>query len=250
MAGTRIDPDWLEDFDNKDSVKCPVCYMVTQVPTTGCNEGHSLCRECYVVELSQRQQCPTCRQPTDTSKLHRNRLAEDLIAKMRMRCKHCQQGEGGWDSEMAPLGQQWCTWRGQVSEFAAHLAVCGREEVQCPCPGCEERMARADVGKHMMVMGAEHLQTVWHRVEEQGRTIAEQSTAIAVLQRNARALTHVFTWSTNSQGGDATSATHTFTDGVRGRCFSRTWSHADDHGKRLIIGCKLEEGPTCTMHFK
>lgn len=150
-------------------------------------------------------------------------------------------------------------WRGQVREFAAHIAVCGREEVQCPCPGCEERMARAELGQYMTASGVEHLQTVWNRVEEQGRTIAEQNTAISVLQRQAHALQrqasalkHTFTWSTDPDFDDVTTSTsHTFTEGVRGHCFAEPLDEKYDDYTRVFIGFRLDtDSPTCTMHCK
>ena len=45
--------------------------------------------------------------------------------------------------------QQSCNWRGKVCEFAAHLAVCGCEKVECLCPGCEQRIAWSEVERHM-----------------------------------------------------------------------------------------------------
>ena len=66
MVGMRIEPAWLEE--GKDTATCPLCFLVLDQPTSGCPEGHALCNECYVEELTHRERCPTCRHPTNKSK--------------------------------------------------------------------------------------------------------------------------------------------------------------------------------------
>jgi uncharacterized coiled-coil protein SlyX len=316
-AGMKIDPDWLEEERDKEMAKCPVCYMLLDQPTTGCPEGHALCRQCFVMELSLRHKCPLCQHPTDQSRLQRCRPLEGLIAQMRMRCKHGKEADegvgeggaaprakramlgppqststddlreelgrqgldtGGNQGELAVRleehrrgaagGKQGCSWRGKVCEFAAHLAVCGREEVECPCPGCEERVARAEVEEHIAASGAVHLQRAWKRAAEQeekvaelqtkvvgqGETIARQNGDIARqnsvnagLQKRVQALTRVFTWSTDSAWSEQESLPYTFTDGVRGYCYNSESAAANF---KHWMGFVLLEGPACTMHFK
>ena len=300
MAAMKIDPDWLED--GKDKATCPVCLMVMQVPTSACAEGHALCRNCYDTELSVRKRCPICMAPTNLSRLQRCRGLEDFIGDLRMRCKHGKEQEdeegGAGGAEKAGLAagldehrrghagggsRGWCNWRGKVHEFAAHLAVCGRKEVECPCPGCEERMARVDVEEHVKASGAVHLRSAcsWaaemeetvvgldDKLAEQGRKIAAlearvigqemtiacqnrvidtlQNKVIASLQRKVHALTRVFTWSTDSTLSSQRSLSYTFTDGVSG--FGHN-GKADNNFTHWM-GFELEDGPRgCTMHFK
>jgi uncharacterized coiled-coil protein SlyX len=158
--------------------------------------------------------------------------------------------------------------RGSMAE---HRGACGREEVACPCPGCEERMVRAEVGEHVEVSGAVHVQKAWGRVAEmegkvaaQGSCMEEQTTLItelqqkikeqaaetAGLQKRAEALTHVFTWSTDSSWKRKTSLPHTFGDGVRGSCCSGTGMAPTGEKRPAVMGIALEPGPTCTAHFK
>ena len=237
----KIDPAWLED--GKDMALCPLCLMVLDQPTVGCPEGHAFCRKCYVTELSHRKKCPLCQHPTDSSRLQRCRPLEDLLAEMRVRRKHGPQGEGGEKDTNLELLQ--CSWRGKVCELAGHLAhSCAYELVQCPCPGCEERMVRAKVEEHMVASAAVHLQRAWKQAEE----LEEENKE---LQKNlpgrADALTRVFTWSTDSAWEEKFSYTKTFTDGVRGRA-----SNGEPADERFThwMGFSLEEGPACTMHFK
>ena len=241
----KIDPAWLED--GKDMALCPVCLMVLDQPTVGCPEGHALCRQCYVTELSRRKKCPLCQHPTDASRLQRCRPFEDILAEMRVRCKHGPEGEGGeQDTNMELLH---CSWRGKVCELEGHLAhSCAYELMQCPCPGCEERMVRAKVEEHVAASGAVHLQRAWKQAEE----LEEENKE---LQKNlpgrADALTRVFTWSTDSAWVEHPqrhlSFIKTFTDGVRGP--GSTGEPADESFTHWM-GFALEEGPPCTMHYK
>ena len=68
MAGIPVEPACLEDEEGKDTATCPVCANVLQQPTSGCPEGHALCRNCYFSCLAQKKECPICRHPTDYSK--------------------------------------------------------------------------------------------------------------------------------------------------------------------------------------
>ena len=135
-------------------------------------------------------------------------------------------------------------------------------------------MPRADVEEHVAASAAVHLcgacKMVAEMEEKVGRTLAEQTEVIkeqaavireqgksiveqkaeiaglvAGLQRSAAALTHVFTWSTDSAWNHNKSDSFTFANGVCG--------HGDNdkrNGGRfmwfILEGCGLE----CTFHFK
>ncbi|KAJ1494107.1 hypothetical protein T484DRAFT_1766629 [Baffinella frigidus] len=77
MARIPIAPEWL--VEGEDTATCPVCLMVLVQPTIGCPEGHALCKT---------KMCPCCRHATDESRLQKCRLAEELIGRLWMRCKH------------------------------------------------------------------------------------------------------------------------------------------------------------------
>lgn len=74
--------------------------------------------------------------------------------------------------------------------------------------------------------------------------VGQQNRAILGFEKRAEALTHVFTFSTHRQ-----SSSYTFTDGVSGHCSGQELFQAED-GNTHWMGFELEEGPTCTMHFK
>ena len=56
--------------------------------------------------------------------------------------------------------------------MAQHRRGCGREEVQCPCPGCEKRMARTEVEEHVETSGAVHQRIALRRVAELEEKVA------------------------------------------------------------------------------
>ena len=116
--------------------KCPVCYLVLEVPTVACPEGHALCRQCNVTELSHRTNCPMCRHPTDTSRLLRCRPFEDLIGQLQMRCSHGPHDvEGGGNATLDPmqsmstdhlrqeLGRHGLSTNGRRNKLVARLEV-------------------------------------------------------------------------------------------------------------------------------
>ena len=78
MAGMRLEPAWLEE--GRDTATCALCTMVLKEPTSGCPQGHAVCKECYVEELSHRKKCPICRDPTDESKCVPSRQPQSLSA--------------------------------------------------------------------------------------------------------------------------------------------------------------------------
>jgi uncharacterized coiled-coil protein SlyX len=129
-------------------------------------------------------------------------------------------------------------------------------------------MARAEVGEHVEASGAVHVQRAWVRVAEmEGKAaemeekvseqreeiadlrtkVAEQAEETAGLQKRAQALTHVFTWSTDTAWKHTTSEKYTFTGGVRGYCYTK---EPDDQTRRHWMAFALEEGCNCTIHFR
>ena len=54
--------------EGKDLAACTVCMFVLERPTSGCPEGHVFCGDCYATWLGHTNTCPTCRQPTDSSR--------------------------------------------------------------------------------------------------------------------------------------------------------------------------------------
>jgi len=96
-----IAPEWLEE--GGETAACPVCFMVMKEPTIGCPEGHALCRACYLQVLGYTRYCTICQHPTDASKLQKCRLAEELIGRLWLRCKHGQEEGQTWEDSPVKL---------------------------------------------------------------------------------------------------------------------------------------------------
>jgi hypothetical protein len=223
--------------------------------------------------LHEPVKCPNAVAGCKESMLRKDaaRHASETCAYRKNRCAHCANAfearalvghEGSCPEAQIECPNAGCGVTVARGGMAEHRGVCGREEVECLCPGCEERMARADVEQHVAVPGAEHVRKAWRRaaeVEEKvvvleeklekmeatmEEKVAEQGSVIAVLQR---ALTRVFTWSTDSDWSRVDSNPDTFTGGIRGHCFSKM---STKETNEYWMGFALTEGPACTMHFK
>jgi hypothetical protein len=77
---------------------------VLEIPTSGCPEGHTYCRDCLEKALKKARKCPACRHPVTDSQLRRNRPLEGVITRLRVNCKHAsplqfseelRRGDGG-----------------------------------------------------------------------------------------------------------------------------------------------------------
>ena len=171
---------------------------------------------------------------------------------------------------------QRCDWQGRVCDLSGHLGVCGLEEVECPYPGCEEWMTRAEVEEHVATSGAVHLQVVLSVVAEMGEKVAElhekvggQAEEIARLEGEMReqslkpgerfltqALTHVFTWSTDREWSPGKSTSYTFTGGLSGGLRGHCLNKINSAGSPVAPDCThfagfcLEEGPVCDINYR
>lgn len=172
-----IDPEWLED--KFDDCVCSSCFSVMFEPVSGCPEGHSFCRRCYMKMLEHKRECPTCRHPVeDEKRLVRNRPLEGVIAELRVRCMHAPEESGNnfkgqfFGSRAADLalesafanlavadakqrvrkaareGLGGCQWRGKVAELSAHLESCCWTQVKCPRAWCGMLLLRKDWEEH------------------------------------------------------------------------------------------------------
>jgi len=165
----KISLEFLEE--DTEMAACPVCKMVLDEPTSGCPEGHVVCRSCYLTELAKKQQCPVCKFATEQSRLQYCRPLENCIGKLQSRCTNGWKGrEGGGGGAPPPSKRaklepdskvdhkdpgeeetQWCSWRGLVCDLPAHLATsCAHETLACPNAGvgCTASLVRKDAARH------------------------------------------------------------------------------------------------------
>ena len=128
--------------------ECGLCFGIMRVePASGCPEGHTFCRACFIQALVEKKECPACRRPVQGEhKLVRSRPLAGMISQLRLRCKHGEGEEGG------ELGEG-CGWKGTVGGLAAHLGECKWTPVDCPNMGCTESPRRGDLAWHDATCG-------------------------------------------------------------------------------------------------
>ena len=86
--GGWIGPHWILE-DSTLEYECGICFQIMEQPTSGrSEEGHVCCRACYETHLKRQKKCPSCRAPASIVRLRFNRPLANLIAKLRVRCKH------------------------------------------------------------------------------------------------------------------------------------------------------------------
>ena len=193
------------------------------------------------------------------------RHASEICAYRKAPCRHCQgifmvrdlpQHHKRCPKAHVKCKNKGCDVKGARGSMPVHYRECGWQVVTCPCPGCDKEMTRAEVEEHVETSGALHLRSAWGaaeelegKVEEQAVEIEELQGLVTGLQRRAEALSHVFTWNTDSAWRGRATPPFTFTDGVRGICVN---SETDNDGNEdeEFMGFRLVEGPPCTAHFK
>lgn len=89
MVSERRDEAMNEEYT------CPVCLEIMIEPTSACADGHACCRNCHVSSLRRVAECVICRHPADRSRLVRSRPLENIINKLRVRCKRARKGGSG-----------------------------------------------------------------------------------------------------------------------------------------------------------
>ena len=113
------------------SLECPVCLTLPNGEVHQCNEGHTVCIDCW--RRINPRACPECRQLLPQS--NRCRAAERAIAALDTTCEHCGETvtRGQMEEHLHACPQRWstcaaatagCQWEGWASERAAHEKAC------------------------------------------------------------------------------------------------------------------------------
>ena len=144
-----------------DDFICIVCDGVLDTPVSACTEGHTFCRKClqkWADELRSKRKaitCPNCRAKlSSVEAASRNRIVENLVSAMPLRCEHAKAPTSEDDAARAKrqrsegAADTACQWTGKQSELAAHLESCPHVPVACPHEGCDTRIARGQLTAH------------------------------------------------------------------------------------------------------
>ena len=112
-------------------MECPVCLTLPNGEVHQCNEGHTVCIDCW--RRINPRACPECRQLLPQS--NRCRAAERAIAALDTTCEHCGETvtRGQMEEHLQACPQRrsacaaaaaGCEWEGWASERAAHEKAC------------------------------------------------------------------------------------------------------------------------------
>ena len=200
------------------------------------------------------------------------RHAWEICAYRKTTCRHCQgifdcqgifaardllQHHKRCHKAYIKCPNKGCDVKGARESMPTHRQECGLQVVACPCPGCNKEMPRAELEEHVKASEAQHLRSAWGvvdelegKVEEQAGEIDELRSLVDTIQRRAEALSHVFTWSTDSAWSARVSRPFTFTDGVSGVGTNGEAADGEETSGEDWIGFRLVEGPPCTVHLK
>jgi len=168
----------------------------------------------------------------------------------------------------------------EARALLGHEGNCPEARVECPFPGCNEWMMRAEVKQHETSSGAVHLQRALTVLAEMGNmvglqkkkagvlrsVIEEQTDEITGLRGDLHlrlAICGVFSWETDSEWSEedsewseGDSESFTFREEgaggggrVRGSCHSKL-NRLDETSFTHFMGFILLEGPVCDMHIK
>jgi len=117
----------------RQTLECPVCYLVRRGEVYQCKLGHSVCGSCFTKLPAQL--CPLARCGYDRPPRH-NLMAEQIIAG----------GGVALDCENADHG---CLFKGVGEEQTGHLPECLFREVPCPVTDCQVRVRLSELAGHI-----------------------------------------------------------------------------------------------------
>ncbi|XP_054267014.1 E3 ubiquitin-protein ligase sina-like [Macrosteles quadrilineatus] len=123
----------MEDYQKMlatidSTAKCPVCLERVRSPTTLCNNGHAICRQCKQTQ----QHCPTCRAPfSRINPVFLNALMDLLPSQCRNSYRGCTlvlDRESLIDHErecrfrMEKCKVRGCSWQDEITGLLDHVA--------------------------------------------------------------------------------------------------------------------------------
>lgn len=91
MEGTVEHKRQAFDQGLLDALTCPICMNYFYRPIIMCQQGHSLCFECFQKILLNSDLCPTCRSPYYPGS-KRNDVAESMLVNLKVPCRYTHLG--------------------------------------------------------------------------------------------------------------------------------------------------------------
>lgn len=139
-----LDPDLFLEPVSEDLI-CAICQQPLSCAISLCSEGHTFCLECASVwarsQARSLVKCPTCRRDVNPRPWPKNRIADQIIGDLRVRCQTCcSLLKGARQSTLSP-----CSWTGKHCDLVAHLEDCSYIE----CHRCGAVVVRGSFSDHV-----------------------------------------------------------------------------------------------------
>jgi len=183
---------------------------------------------------------------------------DDSCGGIEVKCSHCEQlivrrslveHEGACIDATSECPNEGCSVEYRTWAMNQHRTECEREEVTCPCPGCETRLLREDLDAHVEAMhlgdsAGQQLQRLW-RVNAELMETAE----IERIHAAASPTSWVFNWRADGWvRGFFESETHDFGQGVMGECTLSTSERDACGDDEPVIGFTVSGRAKCRVH--
>jgi hypothetical protein len=140
--------DLSEDFI------CTICHGVL-TKASSCKNGHVYCEECIHQWLQTHKNCPSCRKSLSKTTLCVNRVLDNLIGKLQVRCINGRDECTNPEKRARRTGTtDCCEWTGNHCDLLAHVASdCKFVTVDCVNKdnGCHARLLKSELedGSHV-----------------------------------------------------------------------------------------------------
>lgn len=118
----------VRDAAAAEDLTCPICMELPEAEVLKCSNNHKFCASCLTMHLGQSTTCPSCRTAIDEPQ--RDLDTERRIGRLPASCEGCGAGM-------------------LRTALTVHKGTCGDVMVECPFPGCVERMPRRLLAAHL-----------------------------------------------------------------------------------------------------
>lgn len=153
MEDTAKRTDIFVDGLSEDFI-CTICHGVL-TKASSCKDGHVYCEECIYGWLRTHKNCPSCRKSLSKTNLCVNRVLDNVIGKLQVRCVNGRDECTNPNKRARNEGTiGCCEWKGNHCDLLVHLASeCKFIAVDCvnKDKGCNARLLKSEVedGSHL-----------------------------------------------------------------------------------------------------
>jgi hypothetical protein len=135
---------------------CAICQGILN-KSNQCKQGHNFCESCIFEWLDRQQVCPICRIPLTKDDLSKNRILDNVIGRLPVKCPHGESKSNPNSKSTKKTRSMvkedeslYCEWNGIRSELKNHLLnVCEFQTILCPMHGCDKSVQRKELAAHL-----------------------------------------------------------------------------------------------------